>query len=99
MFQDLYLYKRGNVKNIGIFTLIGILILCTAILNFINLITARSLKQIRENGIRKSLGATRLDVVKFIYSEVSIVCIIAFVAAVLITAMGLPFLTNLSTKT
>lgn len=98
MFQDLYLYKRGNVKNIGIFTLIGILILCTAILNFINLITARSLKQIRENGIRKSLGATRLDVVKFIYSEVSIVCIIAFVAAVLITAMGLPFFNQLINK-
>lgn len=98
MFQDLYLEKKGHIKNIGIFTLIGILILCTAILNFINLITARSLKQIRENGIRKSLGATRPDIIKFIYSEVSIVCIIAFFAAVLITTIGLPFFNQLINK-
>jgi putative ABC transport system permease protein len=89
-FEDNYLYEQNHIRNIRIYSLIALLVLLTAILNFINLSTARSLKQARETGLRKTIGATRMNLIRLVYSDVAIVCLFAFAMAIGIALLGLP---------
>jgi putative ABC transport system permease protein len=97
-FKNGYLYEQNNIRNVKIFSLIGLMVLLAATLNFINLTTARSTKQAKETGLRKSIGATRGNIIKLIYSDVAIICLLAFGAALLIAIAGLPFFNNLIGK-
>ncbi|WP_026472995.1 ABC transporter permease [Alkaliflexus imshenetskii] len=90
-FKDNYLYEKNNIRNVKMFSMIAILVLLAATLNFINLNTARSAKQAKESGIRKSLGATRIGLIRLIYLDVAVVCLIAYLAALAIALIGLPF--------
>lgn len=97
-FKNRYLYEQKNIRNVKIFSLIGLMVLLAATLNFINLTTARSAKQAKETGLRKSIGATRGNIIKLIYSDVAIICFLAFGAALLIAMFGLPIFNNLIGK-
>lgn len=90
LFKNGYLYEKQNIRNVRIFSLIAILVLFAATLNFINLITAKSTKQAKETGLRKSIGATRGNIVKLIYSDVAFLCILAFSLALIVAVLGLP---------
>ena len=89
-FKDGYLQEQKHIRNVRIFILIAFLVLVAATLNFINLSTARSLKQAKETGLRKTVGASRSSLILLIYSDVSIVCFLAFSAAIAIALAGLP---------
>lgn len=97
-FKDTWLYQMNNIRSIRMFSLIGLLILLTAILNFVNLNTARSARQVKENGIRRSLGALRGNLVKIVYSEVALVCLLSFGLALLVGIIGLPSFNGLISK-
>jgi len=97
-FKDEYLYEQKHIRNIKIFSLIGILVLVAATLNFINLITARSSRQAKETGLRKSIGATRGNLVRLIYLEVAVLCLLTFVSAFIIALVGLPLFSNVVEK-
>ncbi len=90
LFKNEYLYEQKNINNVRIFGLIAILVLLAATLNFVNLITAKSTKQARETGLRKSIGATRGSLIKLIYSDVAFLCFLAFALALIIAILGLP---------
>jgi len=94
-FKNGYLYEQNNIRNVRIFSIIGFMVLIAAILNFINLITARSTKQAKETGMRKSIGATRGNIIRLVYYDVAILCLLAFIAAFLIAILGLPLFSNL----
>jgi len=53
----------GNKKYIYIISIIGLAILIIVLINFINLSTALSLKRTRETGVRKTFGASRLQLI------------------------------------
>lgn len=91
LFKNGYLYENQHIRNVRIFSLIAILVLLAAILNFINLITAKSAKQAKETGLRKSIGATRGNIIKLVYSDVALWCFLALALALLIAIAGLPF--------
>jgi putative ABC transport system permease protein len=69
--KDIHLHSRldyeiepnGNAGDIYIFSAIGLFILIIACINFMNLATARSAKRSKEVGIRKVLGAYRLQLI------------------------------------
>lgn len=98
LFKNGYLYEQKNIRNVRIFGLIAILVLLAATLNFINLITAKSTKQARETGLRKSIGATRGSLIKLIYSDVAFLCFLAFALALIIAVLGLPLFNQLIGK-
>ncbi len=100
LFKNGYLYEgdQPRIRNVHIFSLIALLVLLAAILNFINLITARSVKQAKETGLRKSIGATRGNIVRLIYSDVAILCFLAFALAIIIAAGGLPLFNQIIGK-
>ncbi|HLZ16002.1 MAG TPA: ABC transporter permease, partial [Cyclobacteriaceae bacterium] len=51
--------ETGSITNLYIFSIIGLFVLAIAIINFMNLSTARSMERGKEVGIRKSIGAER----------------------------------------
>jgi putative ABC transport system permease protein len=97
-FKDKYLYEEKHIDNVRIFILIALLVLLAATLNFINLSTARSSKQAKETGLRKTFGASRANVIHLIYSEVAVTCLLAFLLAILLVYSGLPFINRLAGK-
>jgi putative ABC transport system permease protein len=88
-FKDRYLFEQKHIRNVDILSLVGILILFASILNFINLHTARSSKQAKETGLKKTFGATRMNLVRSIYSEIALVCLLAFGIAIILDFSGL----------
>ena len=97
-FKDGYLYEQKHINNVRVFSLIALLVLLAATLNFINLNTARSTKQAKETGLRKTFGASRLNIVRLIYSDVFIICFLAFIMAILLVCSGLPLINRLVGK-
>jgi putative ABC transport system permease protein len=92
--SDIYLnnikYKLPNTSDIvyvKIFIAIAFLILIVATLNYVNLSTARSMERALEVGVRKVMGAVRLQLFYQFMSESLIVTFFS-----LLIAMGLAFL-------
>jgi putative ABC transport system permease protein len=103
-FRDVYLkskldgFETGNINNVYIFSIIAIFILGIACINFINLTTARSADRAKEVGIRKVVGAVRFQLAGQFIGESIIICIMAFVLAVLLTSILLPLFNQVAGK-
>lgn len=74
------------------FSVIGIFLLITACINFINLTTADAIKRTREVGIRKVLGSSRKQLVVQFIGEVFMVTAIAVVLSLLCAHVSLGFI-------
>ena len=104
-FKDVYLKSErggavtGSLNNVYIFSIIGIFILLIASINFINLSTARSVERAKEVGIRKVIGAEKNQLAFQFIGESVMLCLIAFLVAVGLTALGLPYFNELAGKT
>ena len=62
LLTDAYLdtdFNRGDATKVSIFALLGILLLCTACINYINLTTASVDQRSKEVGVKKIIGAKR----------------------------------------
>ena len=89
---------RGNIQTIYILMGIAGFILIIAILNFVNLSTARAISRVKEVGVRKVMGAFRMQLMSQFISESVIIAIIALVIGALITALVLPALNAFTEK-
>ncbi|MCK4879845.1 MAG: ABC transporter permease [Bacteroidales bacterium] len=75
---------NGNLSYIRIFSIVALLLLVVACINFMNLTTASSSIRAREVGVRKTNGASRKKLRQQFFSEAIIISLLA-----LILAMGL----------
>ena len=73
-----------------IFGIIALFILLTASINYINLATARSLKRVREIGVRKVLGAFKKQLLLQYMSESFILTFISFILALSLVELLMP---------
>ena len=102
--KDIYLYstrdgnKSGNMNNVYIFSIIAVFILLIACINFINLTTARSSERAKEVGIRKVVGAAKSQVARQFIGESVILCVIAFLLTMVLSALLLPMFNKLAGK-
>jgi putative ABC transport system permease protein len=88
----------GNAQTVYILSITAFLILIIACLNFINLSTARSLKRMKEVGVRKVVGALKSQLIlQFVMESVIITCLALFIA-VTVTAASLPSLNSFAEK-
>lgn len=55
--------QEGDIRYVYIFSAVGIFILLIAIINFVNLSTARAAKRAKEVGVKKTLGVLRRSLV------------------------------------
>ncbi|MEO5783152.1 MAG: ABC transporter permease [Ginsengibacter sp.] len=86
--------KKFSRSYVNIFFAIALFVLLIAILNFINLSTARATKRAKEVGIRKTIGSTRWQLVKQFTGEAMLFSLLAFILALIITVISLPFLND-----
>jgi len=97
-YKDMHLYstyKNGSVAGgfidyVHLFTMIGLLVLVIACVNFMNLSTARSEKRAREVGVRKALGSQRKDLIVQFLTESIVIAGIASILAMLLVQLLLP---------
>ncbi|MEL6923677.1 MAG: ABC transporter permease, partial [Bacteroidota bacterium] len=103
---DIHLYgqkedeiaENGDIRYVWLFSIVGMLILLLACINFINLSTARAADRATEVGVRKVIGSGRMDLIWQFLSESTLFCLLAFLSAVLICQLGLPYFNELSKK-
>src|SRR6476469_4587867 len=86
----------GFIEYVNIFTIIGILVLLIACINFINLATARSEKRAREVGVRKAIGSGRNHLIFQFLTESVLITFIAFVFSILFVQLTLPAFNTLT---
>ena len=87
-------YGNGNMEKsyLWALALIGLFLLITACVNFINMATAQALKRAREVGVRKSLGSTRGQLFWQFMFETALIVVAAVVIGVVLAMFSLPYL-------
>jgi putative ABC transport system permease protein len=88
----------GMISYVKLFTVIAIIILLIACVNFMNLSTAKSEKRAKEVGIRKTLGSERKQLLLQFYSESMIFSFIAFLLSVGAVFLLLPLFNSMINK-
>jgi ABC-type antimicrobial peptide transport system permease subunit len=88
----------GRIQYVWLFGIIGVFVLLLACINFMNLSTARSEKRAREVGIRKAIGSVRSQLIYQFFSESLLYVMIAFVLAILLVQLSLPFFNQVADK-
>ncbi|HLZ16158.1 MAG TPA: ABC transporter permease, partial [Cyclobacteriaceae bacterium] len=96
-------YKEGQLQNgpiqmVRFIGSIGVFVLLLACVNFMNLSTARSEKRSKEVGIRKTMGSIRAQLVGQFFNESFLVVLLAFVIALSLAYISLPWFNQLSDK-
>ena len=81
----------GNADAVRFMSLIALIILAIAWINYINLATARALDRAREVGLRKVIGAMRSQLIGQFMMEALVVNFAAACLAVALAQLALPF--------
>jgi ABC-type antimicrobial peptide transport system permease subunit len=85
----------GRIEYIRIFLVITALVVILAVINFINVSTARATIRAKEIGIRKVTGALRSNIIKQFIGEAFMIVLISFGFATGITQLILPFFSSI----
>jgi ABC-type antimicrobial peptide transport system permease subunit len=88
----------GMIEYVRLFTIVALIILLIACVNFMNLSTARSEKRAKEVGVRKTLGSDKKQLIFQFFFESIILAFIAFVLAVVTVFLILPAFNTLVDK-
>ncbi|AKD57629.1 ABC transporter permease [Spirosoma radiotolerans] len=94
--------RTGNSANrtvskrmVWAMALIGLFILITACVNFINLATAQAIRRAKEVGVRKVLGSTRAQLVRQFLGETGLLMGLAVGLAFIVAYLSLPYVAEL----
>jgi len=85
----------GLIYYVYIFTAMGIVILIIACINFINLTTAYSERRIKEIGMRKTIGSSRLSIMLQFLVEAILIAVISMIITIFLIELISPYLNNL----
>src|SRR5688572_20630342 len=80
----------GLIDYVRMFSIIGLLVLIIACINFMNLSTASSEKRAKEVGIRKTIGSQRSNLVVQFLIESLVIVFAAFGVSLLLVQLALP---------
>ena len=90
--------NTGNITYLYIFSVIAVLVLLVACINFMNLATARSTRRAREVGLRKVVGAFKQQLVRQFIGESVFMGVLALPVAIGLAHLFLPVFNSLAGK-
>lgn len=98
-FNDGFQFEtNGNITYVYILGSIGIFILLIACINFMNLTTAKAAQRAGEVGVRKSLGASKQNLVGQFLGESFTIVIVSMLISGVIIFLVLPFFNQVTHK-
>jgi putative ABC transport system permease protein len=89
----------GFIDYVRMFSIIGMLVLLIACINFTNLSIARSERRAREVGVRKAMGSLKRHIIVQFLTESVLITLMAFVVALMLLSVSLPAFNTLTTST
>ena len=95
---DYEISPNSSLSRTYIFAVIALLILFIAIVNYVNLATARASVRIKEIGIRKTLGSGKAQLAALFITEAALVTVIAGLTALLLVRLSMPAFNHLTDK-
>jgi putative ABC transport system permease protein len=90
--QEAALAAGGDARALATFTVVALLTLTMAVVNFINLSTARAIQRAREVALRKVFGATRGQLIVQFLGESLLVSGMAMVIALTAAELTMPWI-------
>ncbi|MGZ3754939.1 MAG: ABC transporter permease [Mucilaginibacter sp.] len=88
------LEPSGNIKSIYILALIAVILLVLACINFLNLVTAKSIERAHEIGVRKVMGALRGQLFIQFITEAGMVTFTSLLVGVMLAWVSFPWFSN-----
>jgi len=85
----------GRIDYVALFIIIGSVVVIMAVINFINMTTARAATRAKEIGIRKVTGAYRSSIILQFICESFLIVLTAFLFGALLTQFGLPLFNSI----
>ncbi len=82
--------KQGSVFYVKLFSFIALFVLLIAGINYMNLTTARASSRLKEIGVRKTIGAFKIDLVRQFLFESLLVTFVSFILSLLLVNLILP---------
>ena len=82
--------NNGDVRFLYLFGAIGFFILLIACFNYVNISTAQSVKRSKEVGLRKVVGANRIQLIRQFLVESLVISFLGFCLAILFVELFLP---------
>ncbi len=89
---DTYSFNTVSRTTLVAFSIIALILIVTASINFINLSTAEAIKRSKEVGVRKSLGSTRGQLILQFLGETTLVTVVAVLLSLALTELALTFI-------
>jgi putative ABC transport system permease protein len=89
-------YVSGSYRTVYFFLVIGLVTLVIALVNYINLATARAVNRSREVGVRKAVGAKRGQLVMQFLAESALTNFTAAVLALTLAAALIPVVNDIA---
>jgi len=96
--KETELSANSSIQNVYILSFIGVFLILLAMVNFMNLSTAYSLKRAKEVGVRKTLGSGKIELIKQFLTESGIISFISLVLAIILAKIALPLFNDISGK-
>ena len=93
--EDIDAFAHGNAKMVSIFSLLGILLIFTACINYVNLTTARVTQRLKEVGVKKIVGAKCLSLFFQFIAESLLISFIATLVALFLIQLVSPLYQSL----
>lgn len=90
--------STGNIKYVYMFSVIAIIVLLIACINFMNLSTARSANRAKEIGLRKVVGVNRSGLIVQFFGESLLMSLIGLIGALIIVVLMLTEFNELTGK-
>jgi len=88
----------GNIRYVMIFSLVAILILVIACINYMNLATARSARRSKETGMRKIAGAQRKMLIWQFLLESLVIAVFSMIISLVLSRILLPVFNSIANK-
>ena len=91
-------FLHGNRTMVNIFIVLGILLLVTACINYVNLTTARASIRSKEVSIRKIVGAGRINLFGQFMSESFLVSVMSLLFSLALVQLSIPWFRSFTDK-